>query len=404
MNNEQGRSMAETRAEAPLVRKGLRRVPRTGSLFMLSPLSLLLPIHTSNSFGELMDDSTGRDSPEVFHPAGLFVPPNIDRARLFAGESYAYYSHCPLETPETDIEAERSNLTRLPSPKHYVLGVDEAGRGPVLGPMVYSAFYLPHDLHNPLLAQQYSFDDSKVLTPAVRTDLMQTLCTPGTPLFKSCGWATKILSARDISSGMMRLGTGAYNLNAQAMDATIELIRDIVEVKKVDVREVYIDTIGNPSAYQQKLERIFPSLRITVAKKADSLYPCVSAASVAAKVTRDVALELCHQNVLVAQEAEIAAHQNATDSWGSGYPSDSKCVRWLRRNMEPIFGWSNECRFSWGTAKEMLELKGGSKVDWPMDGNNPQLAEFLLSPSTGNRGTSAHELEQWFGNRPTEVL
>ncbi|PLB45359.1 ribonuclease H2 subunit A [Aspergillus steynii IBT 23096] len=348
-----------------------------------------------------MEDPNERHSPEVFAPADLFVPPNIDRARLFAGESYAYYSPCPSET---DPEFESSSPTRSSSRTNYVLGVDEAGRGPVLGPMVYSAFYLPHDLHHPILAQQYSFDDSKVLTPAVRANLMETLCTPGTPLFQSSGWATKILSARDISSGMMRLGTGAYNLNAQAMDATIELIQNIVEVKKVDIREVYIDTIGNPAVYQQKLERIFPSLRITVAKKADSLYPCVSAASVAAKVTRDVALELCHQNVLVAQAPQNASHQNATESWGSGYPSDSKCVRWLRRNMDPIFGWSNECRFSWGTAKEMLELKGGSKVDWPVDGNNSQLREFMLASSSGNGGTAAHELGQWFGSKPTEVL
>ncbi|KAI9041535.1 ribonuclease H2 catalytic subunit RNH201 [Aspergillus affinis] len=349
-----------------------------------------------------MEEPTERHSPEGFAPTGLFIPPSIDRARVFAGESYAHYSPCP---PETDLQVESSDPTKPPSRKHYVLGVDEAGRGPVLGPMVYSAFYVPHDLHHPLLAQQYSFDDSKVLTPAVRANLMQTLCTPGTPLFESCGWATKLLSARDISSGMMRLGAGAYNLNAQAMDATIELIRDIVEVKKVEIREVYIDTIGNPAAYQQKLERIFPSLRITVAKKADSLYPCVSAASVAAKVTRDVALELCHHNVLMAQEPEKSPHENATNSWGSGYPSDSKCVRWLRGNMEPIFGWGNECRFSWGTAKEMLELKGGSKVDWPVDGNNSHLKEFMLSSSSGgNGGTTSHELEQWFGSKPTEVL
>lgn len=348
-----------------------------------------------------MEDRNQPHPPEDVTSAGLFVPPNIDRARLFAGESYAYYSPCPSE-PTQSLDS--SDPPTQSSRAHYVLGVDEAGRGPVLGPMVYSAFYLPHDVHHPILAQQYSFDDSKVLTPAVRANLMQTLCTPGTPLFESCGWATKILSARDISSGMMRLGAGAYNLNAQAMDATIELIRNIVEVKKVDIREVYIDTIGNPAAYQQKLERIFPSLRITVAKKADSLYPCVSAASVAAKVTRDMALELCHQNILVGQEPQNASRHDASESWGSGYPSDSKCVRWLRRNMDPIFGWSNECRFSWGTAKEMLELKGGSKVDWPVDGENSQLREFMLSSSSGKDGTTTHELEQWFGNKPTEVL
>ena len=58
-----------------------------------------------------------------------------------------------------------------------------------------------------------------------------------------------------------------YNLNAQAMDATIELIKEVLFEKKVNVKEIYIDTIGKPEIYQTKLERIFPTTMITVAKK-----------------------------------------------------------------------------------------------------------------------------------------
>ncbi|KAF2478819.1 ribonuclease H-like domain-containing protein [Neohortaea acidophila] len=312
----------------------------------------------------------------------VFIPPSIVKSQVLSGASYTHHSAIP-PCIAADMTTE------------CVLGVDEAGRGPVLGPMVYALYYLPIPLHKSLLAETHHFDDSKVLTPAVRSDLMEKISTPGTDLFANGGWATRLMSARDISAGQLR-PNGTYNLNAQAMDATIALIQEVLD-SGVNVREIYIDTIGRPEVYQKRLERIFPAQAITVAKKADSLYPCVSAASVCAKVTRDAALDVLYT-------AYSAAEESGEVAWGSGYPSDARTTNWLKENINPVFGWGNECRFSWGTAKEMLEVKGAPcRVDWPEEhdaGDNMKLTGFMF----GAEEEKEDELVTWFGRRVDETV
>jgi ribonuclease H2 subunit A len=181
------------------------------------------------------------------------------------------------------------------------------------------------------------------------------------------------------------------------MDATIALIEGVFK-RGVNVKEIYIDTIGNPATYQKKLERVFPTAKITVAKKADSLYPCVSAASVCAKVTRDAALEVLYEDFEKSEkkEDEEMVDTEPQASWGSGYPSDARCMSWLKRNMDPVFGWGSECRFSWGTAKDMLDAKGAAaKVDWPIeeDDESTRLTAFF----SAEKDSDIDELGAWFG-------
>ena len=266
---------------------------------------------------------------------------------------------------------------------------------------MYGLLYLPLELHRSLLADIHHFDDSKVLTPNFRSALMQTLCDPETDLYKNCGWATRVMSARDISAGMLK-PVGSYNLNAQAMDATIELIQDVF-AKGVNIKEIYIDTIGPPQTYQKKLERIFPTSKITVAKKADSLYPCVSAASVCAKVTRDAALKVCYQHF-----KSTTPHGPAfsLEGWGSGYPGDSRTVAWLKEHMDPFFGWGNECRFSWNTAKDLIEAKTQTtKIDWPLpddEENCMRLTDFYQASVAGEEDSENDELATWYGRPAIE--
>ncbi|ODQ67113.1 hypothetical protein NADFUDRAFT_49556 [Nadsonia fulvescens var. elongata DSM 6958] len=241
-----------------------------------------------------------------------------------------------------------SNISNDPSGE-VVLGVDEAGRGPVLGPMVYAAAYC--SVHYLDQLKSYGFDDSKALSAEFRLGLLQQMCETA-DLVENVGWCTTTMSARDIARGMLRpVSHGVYNLNEQAHDATMALIQGVLD-RGVNVKRAYIDTVGPPDKYEAKLSRRFPGIKFTVAKKADSLYPIVSAASICAKVTRD---------------ASLATMDCSGGKWGSGYPSDSKTSTWLRSQVDPVYGWGNVVRFSWGTCRDALEQGGGVNIEWADD-------------------------------------
>ncbi|KAF1961148.1 hypothetical protein CC80DRAFT_403146 [Byssothecium circinans] len=315
--------------------------------------------------------------------SGVFMAPSISKPDILAGKSYSHFSPIPSQISD-DMSTE------------CVLGVDEAGRGPVLGPMVYALLYLPLELQQSLLADTHHFMDSKVTSAEVRSDLMRKLCTKDTDLHKACGWATRSLSARDISADMLQ--PAQYNLNAQAMDATIDLIKRVM-AKGVNIKEIYIDTIGRPEVYQKKLERIWPTVRITVAKKADSLYPVVSAASVCAKVTRDASLEVSWEPYKSA--ATSGSEKPAEPAWGSGYPSDGRTSTWIKHSMDPLFGWGSEARFSWSTARQELEVKNKDvTVDWPVeDDANGDMR--ITNHFVARNESDGDELVDWFGKRVT---
>lgn len=322
-----------------------------------------------------------------------FIPPSIHPDTLRSGASYSHFSPVP-----PSIASDPSIPPTSDSPP-CILGIDEAGRGPVLGPMVYGCFYLPAELSEPLLRTTHHFDDSKLLTATFRTHLMRQLCEPASDLHTASGWAVEVLSARDISAGMMRSASASYNLNAQALDATLRLIQGVLD-RGVRVVEVFVDTVGPPVSYQRVLQARFPTLKVRVEKKADSLFAVVSAASVVAKVTRDVALEELWRCV------EVDSKQASSDMlWGSGYPSDARCTTWLKQNLDPLFGFGPECRFSWGTVKELLEARNRAfRVAWPADedtADSHKMTDFFRGnddedPTAGEEGDEAI-LSSWYG-------
>ncbi|KAJ6349876.1 hypothetical protein OIU78_006127 [Salix suchowensis] len=235
------------------------------------------------------------------------------------------------------------SMSTLPdwASKPCIMGIDEAGRGPVLGPMVYGCLYCARSYEKTL--STLNFADSKTLKEEKRENLFENLKAN-----ELLGWAVDVIDPRELSAKMLK--KIKINLNEISHDSASGLVTRVLNMG-VFLTEVYVDTVGDPEKYRIKLSERFPSIKFVVAKKADSLYPVVSGASIVAKVTRDRAL----RDWVLDETAE-----NMTRNFGSGYPGDPETKAWLQQHQHSVFGFPTLVRFSWGTctaySKNMVEV------------------------------------------------
>ncbi|XP_043718357.1 ribonuclease H2 subunit A [Telopea speciosissima] len=227
-----------------------------------------------------------------------------------------------------------------------IMGIDEAGRGPVLGPMVYGCLYCAVSYQKTLAC--LNFADSKTLKAEKREEIFDSLKSNS-----SIGWAVDVIDPKELSAKMLK--KNKINLNEISHDSAIGLIARVLGMG-VLLTEVYVDTVGDAEKYTIKLSERFPGVKFVVAKKADSLYSVVSGASIVAKVTRDRAL---HGWVL--EETAEKMHRN----FGSGYPGDPETKAWLEHHKHPVFGFPTLVRFSWGTCTSYF--KDNVEVLWESD-------------------------------------
>ncbi|TIB69214.1 hypothetical protein E3P77_00689 [Wallemia ichthyophaga] len=270
-----------------------------------------------------------------------------------------------------------SNVPDILLDSKVIMGVDEAGRGPVLGPLVYGIAYCSVDYEDTL--KEAGFADSKALTAQSRQSLLHKLIS----LSDQLSWSVRVMAPQDISAGMLK--KVPYNLNAQSHDATFSLITDVLS-KGVQLEHVYVDTVGPAKSYQSKLEVAFPNIGFTVASKADSLFPIVSAASIAAKVTRDAIIDNwtfvepinTNSYASTSSSKKLKSENSSIDvsedhdqpmKLGSGYPGDPNTVAWLKNNLDSVFGLPQLARFSWSTVKNLLESNSHC-VNWMDDNEN----------------------------------
>ena len=146
-----------------------------------------------------------------------------------------------------------------PAADRLVIGVDEAGRGPLAGPVVAAAVML-------CKPRPSGLDDSKKLKPARRAELEAAIK-------RRCRWAVGVVEVDDIDR---------LNIFGATMLAMTLAVAALCEQLDDEPHEVLID--GNLTPHGRRPEWCWPARPIV---GGDAIEPCISAASIIAKEHRD---------------------------------------------------------------------------------------------------------------------
>lgn len=208
----------------------------------------------------------------------------------------------------------------------WIAGIDEAGRGPVLGSMVVCAYACSEKNEAELL--KLGVKDSKMLTAEKRRDLFEQILALGKAKLVEC-------TAAELNTDMLRLSLN--DIEAQAMAKALTGVG-----KYAAVERAYIDTPDPTlSTFENRMKRYYKGkAKLVLSHKADQKYPVVSAASILAKVTRDARID--ELKALVGED------------FGSGYSHDERTIAFLQKHWtdkgHPVHA---HVRTHWATAKNL---------------------------------------------------
>ncbi|MCI4348326.1 MAG: ribonuclease HII [Thermoplasmata archaeon] len=216
-----------------------------------------------------------------------------------------------------------------------VLGIDEAGRGSVLGPLVVGGFLTERSRLDEL--STLGVRDSKLLSPERREHLFNALQ----------GLGERIAIPIPPSQVDAAVHRGELNLLEAKVFARL--------LSMTDASEVYVDAC-DPRA--ERFGRRVKSLartpaRIVSAHHADRDLPIVSAASIVAKVCRDRAVSRLRLRL--------------ESDFGSGYPSDAKTQRFVKDHLSTTVERVSWLRYSWATIEKFKPRPRLRTLDtaWP---------------------------------------
>ena len=212
------------------------------------------------------------------------------------------------------------------------VGSDEAGKGPVLGPMVAAAVRVDAD------ALPDGVDDSKRLTPTRREELAAEIRAVAD------GVAVAIVPTD-------RIDAPETDMNTLTVEAHAEALAGVVETGDhafVDAGDVSESRFGRRVLAGVETDGSDADFELTAAHRADVRYPVVAAASIVAKVERDRRIDS-----LRAQFGDV----------GSGYPSDPTTRAFLRDYVREHGTLPSCARTSWKTCADVLSAAEQSALD-----------------------------------------
>jgi ribonuclease HII len=205
-----------------------------------------------------------------------------------------------------------------------IAGVDEAGRGCVIGPLVVAGVMMKAE-NLPILTE-LGVKDSKLLT-AEKRELLYPVILQLVEKYHTI----KVMPYQiDKVVESLRKLHKLNRLEAQTMAQVIEVLKP--DEAYVDAADTVEHRFGNHIKECLKIET-----RIISKHKADRIYPIVSAASIIAKVERD---------------REVAILRLEHGDFGSGYLTDEKTMVFLKMLLEKNEDYPDFVRKSWKPAKK----------------------------------------------------
>ncbi len=204
-----------------------------------------------------------------------------------------------------------------------ISGIDEAGKGPVLGPMCVAGVLMEEDRLT--ILKRMGVRDSKSLSPARRHILAENI--------------------RRIASNYYILEVSPLQIDELRKIMTMNEIMVVCfarVLEELKPQHAYVDASDVlAKRFGENIRSKYPGeITITSEHNADERYPIVSAASILAKSKRDMLIKQLEYNMGM----EI----------GSGYPADHRTISFLENWIKEHGELPDIARSSWKTSINML--------------------------------------------------